>query len=446
MMINETSINRSKLVRRNAIIMLLVKGASFLISFLYVPLLYNALDTTNYGVWLTLTSLVSWVAMCDVGLGNGLRNKLAESLAIGDITNAKKYVSTAYICIITIVSILILLFCVVFGYVPWSSILNAENIDSIVICQLVVVVFVSFCLRFALNLINSVLLAIQLPAFSSLLIFIEQLVAFVIVWILVSKYGITSILILGSIISITPVVILLIASIILYCTKLRHIAPSIKYAELSKAKGVVSLGIKFFVLQVGMIILSQSNSLIIAHVVGHQAVVDYNIAFKYMNTLLMLFNIMATPIWSATTDAYTRGDFDWIKSANKKLVRMSFIMSIIGCAMLLCSPWLYRLWIGESYVEIPFSVTLWWYLYIAFMMMYGSYGYFINGFGHLRLQMIITIVLSVVYPIVAIVMGKIYGLNGVLITFACTAVINYAWSKLQYTRIVNRTASGIWIK
>ena len=444
--INDISISRSKSVKRNTLVMMFVKGASLLVSFLYVPLLYDAFDTINYGVWLTLTSLVSWVAMCDIGLGNGLRNKLTESLALGDVVKGKKYVSTAYVCIFAIVSVLVLLFCVVCNYIPWNTILNADRIEASVVKQLVTVVFVTFCLRFALNLVNSVLLAMQLPALSSLLIFVEQFLAFSIIWVLVKQCEITSILILGSVISITPVVVLLIASYILYRIRFRQIAPSLKFVELSKARSIVSLGVKFFVLQLGMVILNQSNNLIITHVVGSQAVVDYNVAFKYMNILLMMFNILATPIWSATTDAYTRGDYEWIREANKKLVRVAIVMSVIGCAMLICSPWFYRLWIGASYIEIPFSISLWWYLYVVFMMMYGSYGYFINGFGHLRLQMIVTIILSLIYPIFAVVMGKIWGLNGVLIMFVGTAIINYIWSKLQYTRIIRREAVGIWIK
>ena len=104
------SATRTKSIKKNVIVMMLIKGLSMLISFLYVPLLYNTFDTTSYGVWLTLTSLVSWVAMFDVGLGNGLRNKLAESLAQGDNVLAKKYVSTAYVYITILVSCLIIVF------------------------------------------------------------------------------------------------------------------------------------------------------------------------------------------------------------------------------------------------------------------------------------------------------------------------------------------------
>ena len=87
---------RSVKYKKNTLYMLFLKGISVGISLIYVPLLLNALDTDNYGIWLTLTSIVSWVAMLDIGLGNGLRNKLAVSLANNDILLAKKYVSSAY--------------------------------------------------------------------------------------------------------------------------------------------------------------------------------------------------------------------------------------------------------------------------------------------------------------------------------------------------------------
>ena len=114
--------------------------------------------------------------------------------------------------------------------------------------------------------------------------------------------------------------------------------------------------------------------------------------------------------------------------------------------MLLCSQWFYEIWLGDSYVEIPFATTLLLYCYMVVMMLYGCYGYFINGFGHLRIQMIITIILAIAYPISAIIAGKIYGINGILIAFILAPTINYIWAKTQYTKIVNRTAKGVWIR
>jgi O-antigen/teichoic acid export membrane protein len=57
------------------------KIGSIISNFMLVPLTINYLDTENYGIWLTLTSFISWFSFFDIGLVNGLRNKFAEASA-----------------------------------------------------------------------------------------------------------------------------------------------------------------------------------------------------------------------------------------------------------------------------------------------------------------------------------------------------------------------------
>ena len=62
----------------------MLRIVSVLINFLLVPLTLNYLNPTRYGIWLTLTSVINWVNVLDIGLGTGLRNKFAEALATND--------------------------------------------------------------------------------------------------------------------------------------------------------------------------------------------------------------------------------------------------------------------------------------------------------------------------------------------------------------------------
>ena len=61
--------------------MFLNKGTSLFLSMLYVPLFLECLDKTRYGIWVTIMSLVNWIGFFDIGIGQGLRNLLAKSLA-----------------------------------------------------------------------------------------------------------------------------------------------------------------------------------------------------------------------------------------------------------------------------------------------------------------------------------------------------------------------------
>ena len=439
--------SRSVLYKKNTIYMFLLKGISMLISLLYVPLLLSSLDTENYGIWLTLTSLVSWVAMMDVGLGNGLRNKLTETLANNDILLARKYISSAYVALfIYILCFLIIFTFAIHSFVPWNVVLNASDISEKSLDALVLIVFFSFGVQFVLNLINSILLALQRPAMSSMLSTLGQLLSFVVVLICVKVFQINSLLFLGCVVSLSPVLVLLIATILLFLGRYKELCPSIRYYDASLIKSIIKLGVLFFLIQIITIVLYQSNNIILTHVVGNKGVVEYNIAYKYFQILYMLYMIIVTPVWSATTQAYAVQDFEWISKAKNKLKQAALFFSLLGCVMLILSPIVYKIWVGDEHIAIMFSTSLLLLISEIFRMYYGYYGYIINGIGKLHAQMIITGVMTILYIPTTIVLAKLWGLAGLLIMNVIVNLINFIWSRYQYNLLMDKRATGIWVR
>ena len=70
----------------------------------------NYLNPTRYGIWLTVSSIIGWIAFFDLGLANGFRNKFAEAKAQGRLELAREYLSTTYFAIGAIVCFLLLVF------------------------------------------------------------------------------------------------------------------------------------------------------------------------------------------------------------------------------------------------------------------------------------------------------------------------------------------------
>lgn len=87
---------RSIKAKKNVLSMLFIKGGSILVGLLLVPLTLEYVDSESYGIWLTLSSMVAWISFFDIGINNGLKNKLAESLALKNYELGQKYVSTTY--------------------------------------------------------------------------------------------------------------------------------------------------------------------------------------------------------------------------------------------------------------------------------------------------------------------------------------------------------------
>jgi len=106
---------RSIKAKKNILASIIIKGLSILISLVLVPLTINYVNPTQYGIWLTLSSIVAWFSFFDIGLTQGLRNKFAEAKANGEDNLAQILVSTTY-------AILAIIFSVV-----WISFISINN-------------------------------------------------------------------------------------------------------------------------------------------------------------------------------------------------------------------------------------------------------------------------------------------------------------------------------
>mgnify|MGYP000896849538 FL=1 len=175
--------NRTAVARKNILFSFSLKGISIIISFLLVPLTIDYLDVNEYGIWLTLSSLLIWINFFDIGLSNGLRNKLAESLAEKDYLLARKYVSTAFILLSIIMFVFFILFFIANKFLYWDKILNTDISQRETLNNLVLIVFAFFCLQFVFKTVGTILIANQQPAYNDLLNVLGNLLSLIIIYI-----------------------------------------------------------------------------------------------------------------------------------------------------------------------------------------------------------------------------------------------------------------------
>ena len=87
---------RTLLILKNIVASAVVKGWSALVVLLMVPLTLKMLGAYSNGVWLTISGILIWIDFMDIGLGNGLRNKLAAYLAHDEVQCARSLVSSTF--------------------------------------------------------------------------------------------------------------------------------------------------------------------------------------------------------------------------------------------------------------------------------------------------------------------------------------------------------------
>lgn len=438
---------RSVRAKRNILASFLIKGFSIAFSLIIVPLTINYINPSRYGIWLTLSSIVAWFSFFDIGLTQGLRNKFAEAKASGNDKLAQIYVSTTYALLGIIFSAIWILFLIINPHLDWSNILKVDPEMRSDVSALAVIVFTFFCFTFVAKIITTILIADQQPAKSSLIDLLGQLVSLIIIIILV-KTTEGSLIKLGLAFCVSPALVMLVASIILFRGKYKKYQPQISKVKFKYIKGLFNLGLVFFVIQFANILQFQTANVIIARNFSTADVTSYNIVYKYFGVLNMVFVIFLTPFWSASTEAYMKNDMEWIKNGIKRYNQLNILMVLGGILMLVFSDTVYRLWLGEGTVEISFLLSLTGFLFFNTSIFGGKYVSFLNGISALRIQFIACLISPFLYIASALVMIKYFGM-GVHALFIASILTNFntfILAPIQYYQVVIKGKKGIWIK
>lgn len=423
-----------------------LKGISIIIGLIYVPLLLDYLDNERYGVWLTLSSIVSWTSIFNAGLINGLRNKFTEAITKGEHHHAKIYISTTYAILLIIFLVVLTIFLIINPFLNWANILNTSLIPAGELSILALVVFLFYMLQFVFKVISAVLIADQRPAYGNAFGPIGNIIILIILIILIKTSKDSSLIFLGFILTAVPFFVLIFMSIILFNGRYKQYKPSFKSINFNYAPDMMKLGWKFLVISISSILLFTTSNIIITQFLGPKEVTVYNIAFKYFTIPIMIYSIIMTPIWTAVTEAYVKKDNCWLRNTLKKLniISAAFIAGII--IMLLFSSFIYKTWLG-SRVNIPFALSSAMALYSIINVVISPFVQFINGFGKLTLTTTIVIFQSVVFIPIAIFLTKSsLGVSGAVLATCFINGIGLLFYPLQTYKIINKKAKGIWNK
>lgn len=435
---------RTVKAKKNIVASVLIKGIDSLIYLLLVPVTLGYLNPYEYGIWLTLNSILMWINSFDIGLGNGLRNKLAEAMANNNVGLGRSYVSTAFIMLFLIMGSVIFVGTLFYPLINWYDILNASPKQVPHLSQIVYFAFVIFCLNFIFKIVGNIYLAMQLPAVNNLMIMSGHLLSLVIIYLLtITTSG--SLMYVAMVYSISPLFVYLIAYPITFKKVYSFLAPSYSFFNKRYLKDLFNIGIQFFFLQLSGILLFAFSNLLISHMFGPENVTPYNIAYRYFSIVPMATNLFLAPMWSATTDAYTKGDIKWIKKSMKAIRKILIIATIGLCIMIFISNYVYNIWVGnEIHISLLLSGLMG--VYVCILIWSLSYSNFLNGLGKLRLQTINTVIVAISFLPICLALGKNMDILGVIVGMCILNLSGLILNKIQLEKIISGKAQGIWIK
>jgi O-antigen/teichoic acid export membrane protein len=436
--------NRTLLIKKNLLSSFVLKGFSVALSFILIPLTINYVNVTQYGIWLTLSSVIYWFAYFDLGLGSGLRNKLTESNALGKVNDAKTYVSTTYAVLSIISGSTFILFLIFNRFINWNKILNISSQQAGNLNQLFLIILGLFCLQFVVQLIMTVFTALHALSRVALVAFMSQVIVFLATFILI-QFTKGHLIYLAFVFGGAPIFVQLVASIYFYRKEYRSIAPNFKYINFKNYRGLLTLGGAFFIINMGQLILYETDNIVISNMFGPTEVTTFNISYKLFSVVLIISGTLLGPFWSAFTDAYTKKDFTWIKQVFNKLQKMWLLLALGAFLLLLLSPLITRIWLGNK-VKVPILLSVLMCFNIVTNCLNGLCSFLLNGLNKVRLQMYSLFVCFIINIPLAIVLGRLIGIAGVVASnFICMASMTVLYY-IQCIKLINQKAKGIWDK
>jgi O-antigen/teichoic acid export membrane protein len=389
-----------------------VKIFSAITNLLTIPLILNHLGEERYGLWMSISSIISFLSFTDLGLGKGLLNSISIANAKNNIKEAQIAVSTIFFLLIGVVFILFILFFTFYSFIPWDKIFNVRSINAIEDSSpTVVVIFSFFVINIPLGLIQRIQEGYQEGFKLQLWLLLGSVFSFI--GVLLCIHFESSLPFLVFINSAGQTLAIIINGLVLFNIKRPYLKPNLKYFDFKVGKKLISLGVVFLFISISTLIANNSDNIIIAQLLNTSSVTNYEIV-KKLFFLTMVTSYFISPLLPAFTDSIEKGDFIWAKKTYKKTIILSTLFtSIISLPILLFGQQFIKLWIKSDFIP-SWSLFLGFYLYIVLNNLIGIISTFLSN-DKLIIKILIPITLTTLFSFLfKILFIKSFGLSGII--------------------------------
>jgi O-antigen/teichoic acid export membrane protein len=419
----------------------IAKGLAMLMGFVSVPLTVDYLGAERYGVWLTISSLLMWVALTDFGLsGFALVNVLSEAVGNEDRESARHYTASAFWALVTIALVIGAVFMAGFHFIPWRAVFRVSDAVSAgeleLTCALVLTLFV---INLPLSLRQSVYNAHQ-DGYLANMWSIAGGIASLLGLIVVTRFhgGLPQLVIA---VSGVPALVFLANAYHAFVHQYPWLGPAPSAVRWTCIRRLLKLGGKYVVMQLASLGIYQSQAMIITQMLGPSQVVIFVVTYKVVTLPVDLAYMGTVPFVSAVGEAKTRGDWTWIKGAYKNATFASVALGVpLAAALALVSKPLILIWAGPSAVP-DLHLVLWLFIYTAVGVWFMMPGQLLCGTERLNPLALSIVLCAIGCVVLGVLFAPWWGLAGVAFAMAVSKIVTFWPIQVYGVRRMFRAAS-----
>jgi len=317
---------------------------------LTLPLAVRYLGAERFGVWATIISTVVFLNLLDIGIGSTLTNHVAHAYAVGDREYAARYTTNALALTIAVASLAGGALLLAWPHVDWVRMFNVSH--SVATTDVSVTVAAAMALvliGLPASLCGRILAGYQEVHFSNLAVAAGTLANFAGLVAGVALKMPMPVLFIMSSGGVTLANLVAFAGLLFW--RRPWLRPRRSQVKWRTTRELLGSGTGFFLIQVAGAVVFSSDNVVVSHYLGAAQVTPYTVTWRLVGLSALLQGLVFPALWPAYSEAYTKGDYGWMRSAFRSSLRATFALNL-GFALLLLAVGkpLIRWWAGQAAV------------------------------------------------------------------------------------------------
>lgn len=405
---------------------------SIVVSLISVPIGLNYFGSVRYGIWLVIASVLAYLRITDFGIGLSTLTFISQTsepshhrIILRRSIGLLAVISVASIAVTIILTSLFPEWVTILGKIPlnlWEE--TSSALFTIVILTL---------LQLPMTIFLSAFSGLQQVHWNRIYEVFHSIV----------NLGalISTVLVGGNLITLAVLkglgglIVGIAAGIHLF---LSHPQVCPQFNERVKDAPPINLlftsGIRFLFLQIGVLIIWNTDNIVISYYLGPEKVTPYAITFKLFQMGLTMVTASIIGLWPMYGRTFGQGDWHWIQRTYNRSTFLQIIPGgLVWIGGIIFSQLIINMWAGPlAYGGLLVVFALGGYVYIS---SFGGVNHsLINGLNPTNIVVIFGIIEATLNLVISLILVKPFGIGGVALgTFIASLAVN-TWFPPLYIR------------
>jgi O-antigen/teichoic acid export membrane protein len=404
---------RHRRVMLSAIAAAAARAISVATALITVPLTLHYLGAERYGMWMTMSSVITMFGFADLGMGYGILNVVAQSNGTDDRLAIRAVGSSGFFALSIIAAAIVLAFWVAYPFISLPEIFNVhseaarQEAGPALACMVA-----CFAMSVPLAVVTRVQMGLQQGYAASLWLCLGSVLGLIgVLAVILLKGGLPWLVIgfLGG-----PIIASIINVVHFYGFAAPDLTPRRELISRSMVVRIASVGSLFFGLQIAMAVAFASDNLVIAHLLGAEVVTQYAVPEKLFGLIGVIVGIVLQPLWPAYGEAIARGDRRWVSDTLLRSLFASIgVTTVLSATLIVFGPWIISVWTGPTVVP-SFALLLGLGIWKVIEAGGNAVSMFLNGANVIRFQLVLAALMASLAVVLKIFLVTRVGLAGVV--------------------------------